>query len=269
MTTAALTALDTFGLSNKEAAVYLALLELGKASASQVAERASINRATTYVALESLIGQGLARIYYLGKKRLFVAENPHQLVALAENNKEEWTSRLHEIETVMPDLDALYQHSPNKPQVRFYEGKNGLKTVFEDTLETDHTTLLIYADIERSIGSLGDYFDRHYIPARIKRQIKAKVIFTNSQAARARLERNRVELRESRFAPADCHISNEIIIYHDKVAILTFDEPEIGIIMQHPAIAATQRAIFHLAWDAAGRSAPPLSAINRVMLPVS
>lgn len=269
MMASALTALDNFGLSIKEARVYLALLELGKATAGQIAEWAKINRATTYVALEELISQGLIRTYYLGKKRLFVVENPHQLVTLAETNKEQWTVRQREIEAVMPDLQALYQHLPNKPQVLFYEHKTGLKTVFEDTLQNPNTTLLIYADVEQSIGCLGDYFERYYIPTRVKKQIKAKVIFADTPTARQSSIDNNVELRESRFAPADSVIGNEIIIYGDKVAILTFTEPEIGIIIHNPTIAATQRAIFHLAWDATGRAVSPLSINQGVALPLS
>ena len=269
MMASALTALDNFGLSLKEARVYLALLELGKATASQIADWAKINRATTYVALEDLISQGLIRTYYLGKKRLFVAENPQQLVQLAENNKEQWTVRQREIEAVLPDLEALYQHLPNKPQVSFYEHKTGLKTVFEDTLQQENATLLIYADIEQSTNCLGDYFDRHYIPARVKKHIRAQVIFTDTPAARDRLTRNKAELRQARFAPADCVIGNEIIIYGHKVAILTFSEPEVGIIIHNPTIAATQRAIFQLSWDAAGRSAPSLSTQPGVALPLS
>lgn len=267
MTTSIIHALDNFGLSEKEVSVYLAVLELGKATATYIAKAAEVNRATTYVALETLESHGLIASVSIGKKRYFVPENPHQLITKAQENKHQWESRLKEISAVLPDLDALYQSSPSKPQVRFYEGKRGLKTVFSDTLATPNTTLLIYADIGASTAALGDYFDRYYIPARQKRRIKVKVIFADSPQARERVKRNAAELREARLAAID--IQNEIIIYQDKVAILSFTQPQIGIIIQNAEITATQRAIFNLSWEAVGRAASALAIMEPTPIPLS
>ena len=47
------------GLSEKEASVYLASLELGASSVQKISQQAKINRATTYVIIESLSKKGL------------------------------------------------------------------------------------------------------------------------------------------------------------------------------------------------------------------
>ena len=54
--------LTKFGLSAKEAAVYKAIFELGRSTATSIAERAGINRSTAYVVLESLLKQGLLKV---------------------------------------------------------------------------------------------------------------------------------------------------------------------------------------------------------------
>ena len=51
--------LGHLGLSEKEAAVYLASLELGPAPVQDISHKAKVNRATTYVMIESLMGRGL------------------------------------------------------------------------------------------------------------------------------------------------------------------------------------------------------------------
>lgn len=51
--------LTEFGLSDKEARIYLALLELEIATAFDTAKHAGINRSSTYVVLESLKKKGL------------------------------------------------------------------------------------------------------------------------------------------------------------------------------------------------------------------
>jgi sugar-specific transcriptional regulator TrmB len=64
------------GLSEKEAAVYLATLELGEDTALNIAEKSQVNRTTTYVILEKLMKLGLASTVERGKKTVFVAEDP-------------------------------------------------------------------------------------------------------------------------------------------------------------------------------------------------
>ena len=54
--------LTKFGLSAKEAAVYKAIFELGRSTATSIAERAGINRSTAYVVLESLLKEGLLKV---------------------------------------------------------------------------------------------------------------------------------------------------------------------------------------------------------------
>jgi sugar-specific transcriptional regulator TrmB len=60
--------LKNFGLSDNEVAVYTALLTGGSDTASNIAERAKLNRSTTYVQLDSLMAYGLASSFKRGRK---------------------------------------------------------------------------------------------------------------------------------------------------------------------------------------------------------
>ncbi len=51
--------LQNYGLSEKEARVYLTVLELWTSIASTIARRAELNRATTYTLLEDLKRDGI------------------------------------------------------------------------------------------------------------------------------------------------------------------------------------------------------------------
>src|SRR3989338_2618344 len=55
-------ALKTIGLTEKEAQVYLSLLELGRGTVSAVARKAVINRTSGYHLLDGLTGKGLASV---------------------------------------------------------------------------------------------------------------------------------------------------------------------------------------------------------------
>ncbi|MBI3251348.1 MAG: TrmB family transcriptional regulator, partial [Candidatus Andersenbacteria bacterium] len=60
-------ALKHLGLKDKEAAVYLAALQLGPSPVQNIARRANVVRATTYVILEDLQKKGLVTHYKEGK----------------------------------------------------------------------------------------------------------------------------------------------------------------------------------------------------------
>lgn len=79
--------LTKLGLSDKEAAVYLAALALGAGPVQPIARRAQVARATTYLVLESLMKRGLVTQYEEGKKTVFVAEPPQQLAQLLEKQE--------------------------------------------------------------------------------------------------------------------------------------------------------------------------------------
>ena len=70
--------LSHVGLSDKEAAVYLAAMELGPAVVQDIAKKAEVNRATTYVMIESLASRGMMSTFVKGKKRYFAAEPPER-----------------------------------------------------------------------------------------------------------------------------------------------------------------------------------------------
>ena len=79
--------LKRLGLKDKEAAVYVACLELGPSPVQQISRKAQVVRATTYVVLEALLERGLVTQYKEGKKTLFSAEPPRQLMRLLEKQE--------------------------------------------------------------------------------------------------------------------------------------------------------------------------------------
>ncbi len=64
--------LQKIGFSDKEAAVYLASLELGPATILELAKKAKVKRPTVHVLVEGFIKRGLASSFEKGKKRFGV-----------------------------------------------------------------------------------------------------------------------------------------------------------------------------------------------------
>ena len=129
--------LRNFGLSDKESKVYVATLELGKATAQDIAKKANVNRATTYVQLESLKEQGLVTQISQAKRTFFMAEPPENVKKLIEKEKVEILFKENEFSKILPNLQAIYNVKEGQPKVRFYEGDEGVVLHRNDFLKSE------------------------------------------------------------------------------------------------------------------------------------
>ena len=117
--------LQDFGLSEKEAHVYLAALEIGRATADQLAKHSKIVRSTTYVQLDSLMKMGLMSTYEEGKKTYFAPESPELLKRLLLKQKEEMNTKEQELSALLPALLQQFEGAGERPVVRFFSSKEG------------------------------------------------------------------------------------------------------------------------------------------------
>ena len=71
--------LKNLGLNEKEARVYVALLQLGKATAYSVAKHSGLKKPTTYVILDDLIDKGIVSKVPRAKIMQYTAISPEDL----------------------------------------------------------------------------------------------------------------------------------------------------------------------------------------------
>src|SRR3989344_8581990 len=96
--------LTSLGLSDNEAKVYMAMLELGSATVLEISAKAGVNRPTTYVQIESLKKMGLVSTQTKGKKQIFIPESPDQLEFMIEREKKEIEVKKEELQKLLPEL---------------------------------------------------------------------------------------------------------------------------------------------------------------------
>ena len=239
--------LSDSGFHEKEAHLYLAGIELGEATIQQLAKYAGIKRPTAYDIMESLEKKGLFSLTARGKKKYFLAEDPENILRILKSREQAFLK-------AMPELKMLLGAGSKKPRVRFFEGVEGLKAVYWDTLESKKP-LLVYGSIDDMWGAMPKEFIKEYVGERVKRNLYARCIVPGTPATQEYARKDKEELRQMILIPPDKFVfSNEINIYNDKVAIFSFPE-RIGVIIESKKIAETQRSIFELAW---------LGAINSV-----
>jgi len=112
-------ALENLGLSEKEAKVYLALLELGQASAYKVAQKSGVKKPTTYVLLDELRKKELVVKMPGDKTQMFISKSPEEFFASAKHRINRAVESLPEILSVMK--------KQNKVRTMYFEGIDGLE----------------------------------------------------------------------------------------------------------------------------------------------
>lgn len=238
--------LVNLGFGDKEASVYLALLELGPSTTAEISGKAGINRTTGYDILESLINDGLVTPIGETKIQKFVAENPDKVIVFLENKIKKGEERLRQAYNLLPELFSIY-NIEEKPKVKYYEGTNRMKEAFEDTL-TSKEEILAYAIGSDAIKSVGNEYVEDYINKRVIKNIKIRVICPNDSESLTMINKNKEQLRESIVIPEDkFHFSVETNIYNDKVLNISWKE-KFAVMIESKEIADAQKKVFELAW---------------------
>src|SRR3990167_359242 len=236
------------GFSENESAVFLALLELGRGTVTQITRKAGLNRTTGYDILDSLVLKGLANVSGKEPKQEYNSESPDRLVVILEKQAQEAEKRISEIKKIIPDLKSIHTVA-GRPKVRFYEGVQGLKDVYEDTL-TSHEEIRAYATVDDMHRALPGYFPKYY-KRRAGKGIHIRAIIPATPIGRERALHDKDEFRETAFVPSDkYYFSPEINIYDNKVMIASWRE-QLGIIIESAEIADAMKKMYELAWNEA------------------
>ncbi|MDP3784519.1 MAG: helix-turn-helix domain-containing protein [bacterium] len=242
--------LISLGLSENEAKIYLALLELGKGTVSEITRKANLNRTTGYDVLDGLVAKGLASVSGKEPKQEYIAESPDKIEILLNSELTETQKHLKEIKDIIPELKSLHNVA-GRPKVRFYEGKQGLIEVYENTL-TSHEPIRAYATVDDMHKALPNYFPEYY-KRRAGKGIAIRAIIPATEIGKERADKDKEEMRETALIPPDkYYFSPEINIYDNKVMIASWRE-KLGIIIESAEIADAMKKIHDLAWAEAKR----------------
>lgn len=248
------TILNAFKLNLKEQAVFQKILELGTQPASQIARLLEVPRNTARGILDKLVKKGLLAKSQKGNTQYYTAESPKNIVRFLEIKKKKEDDTLqNQIELIKKYGEELQpgRFAGGRPKITFYDGIEGVKRVYEDTL-TSSETIRAYASLDEMFEVMGDYFP-DYFKRRSKKKVGVRLILPDCPKARERTAHNKEELRESRLIPRDKYnFSPEINIYDRKVIIISWKE-KLGVMIESDEISEVMKTIFELAWLQANR----------------
>ncbi len=236
-------ALQAIGLNEKESAVYLALLQLGRGSAYSIAAKSKLKNPTTYVILDELIRKGLVQRVPRVRKQLYVAISPEQAFAAAQE-------KLSLAKHKLPELLALTKGEKAKVSAVYFEGIEGIKQLMEYRLKEmqGQEMVAFWATDVNADPELKAYFKDEWASKMQRLGIKMRGIAPNDPTLEHYREADEAFNREIKIIPPEQYSSEVAIdVVGDIVRIQDYKNLQ-GIAIESPDVAKTMREIFEMVW---------------------
>lgn len=238
--------LEELDLSEKEAQIYISLLQLGQTNVTRLATKSGINRVTSYHLIRSLISKGLISEIDKDNIQNFIAVNPKRLIDIAQEKQEK-------IISIVPELESLKETIGQKPSVQMYEGKKGISSLLEEFINNAKDKILVYGNFSIAEKAV-EYESLHYRKTRINKKIKTLGITDSLEGAEFTRNPHWKKLSEIKILKSLGNTSTWIQITGSRVAILSFKKELNGILIDNEEYANTQRYIFDQLWKIAKSS---------------
>lgn len=234
--------LRKLGFSDHEAAVYLAALELGEASVQRIAKKAKLKRTTVYGLIDILKDRGLIKTTKNRKRTLYFAEDPRRLKELAQEAE-------RTADALLPSLLAMANLIDRKPKILFFEGVEGIKDLYKETLLYPDSRICGWLSAE-SFRREETWFDRSYRPIRKEKKIYTDVIVPDLPETRSYHNKDREDFHRTKIdVKGGNAISSDILLFGTRhIAILSWEEMT-GLIIESRKIHDTLSAIFSAHWE--------------------
>lgn len=236
------------GLTENQAKSYIALVEYGELSPSEIAEKTGETRTNCYAIIDKLTKYGLIskqeNVKYGAK---YKANHPSTLETLAESRRKTLVKNEKTVKDNLGQLiDYFYEHT-EMPGTRTLQGVEGIKQVFKDALKTNEDIFLLRTPSD--IPVLGAEFLLNYRDQKQKSNIHTYALtpvtddaiknFMNGEDEKLLFHRTFYPI-EKFFAPM------EMQIYGSKTALIAYGETQMATIIDSPPIADAFRQLLQL-----------------------
>lgn len=236
------------GLDKNEAKIYLACLELGPSTPTEIAKRAEIKRPTLYLHLSKLKELGLIGKITKNRKRLFFSEEPERLKSIIKRHEEKIQHEEKIVENLIPMLKAVSAIIPSAPKISFYEGKEGIWNVLYDILKNkkDLKTIGSFYPLFKTISE--ERFYKEFTLERLKHGTSALIITDKRISKLENYSWQTGKFRFFKFIEKDIDLSAMFILYGDKIGMLSFGKNPSGTIIASKEIVSLFNFMFDFMW---------------------
>lgn len=239
--------LKMLGFSENEGKILQSLFYRKKLTTKELSRETALSFDAVHYSLHALELKKIVRRHGNSGEDIVEIVSNQEFVSWIEQQKGKNAEVYDEAKTTMQTLLTHIQESSWKPNVLYFEGKQGIIDIYKDMIAQGQE-IRGWTDIQKISETIGDFMDE-FIQQRIDKNIVSYVIMPKNAMNTEYAKKS--QLRHIRFSD-HLPIDGEIRIYGDKVAVITFhDEKPVGFVLSGSVITSVFRGIFEHAWGAA------------------
>lgn len=237
------------GLDKQRAALYLAALNHGEASAKELAKELKLNRTAVYDNLRVLEERGYMKTVYNGKRKVFVPLHPKELYKKVTNQKEQ-------LKDLLPDFLAMYAAKDMKPFVQLFDGPLAAREVYEDILAVTKEEYVYFSPSQLTLLTVDRPYIEKWVERRVEKGIKSRSLRVKSKVVPDAPIFNDEQpyLRQIRYLPMNTDLKASVYIYENNVGLISTNKEGAAFIIHSPDLAFSLKQVFEFIWGLSMRS---------------
>ena len=232
--------------------VYIELLSIGSQPASTIARKAGLKRGHTYNLLTTLQERGLVQEVTHRGIRFFSAAHPQTLVTILQGKQEQLDHEKRSLLSVIPELERIKNPLVVRPRVRFFQGSEGIKEIYEETLSVPHAIIYAVGDFQHFFPAEQDPELNRWLWRYSERRAKKGIWYygiLNQSSVSDEAYRTRVKHRRKLKMLQGVDLPVEVNIVGSKVAIISTSKDMVGLILDDQPTADTLRNFHQAIWS--------------------
>jgi sugar-specific transcriptional regulator TrmB len=240
--------LQNLGLTEKEAKVYLALLQLGPSTPYRIAVKAGIKRPTAYVIAEELVEKGII-VHVPGEEpKRYIARTPESVIESEE-------ARLSSARRILPELKSLQKGAAEKPSILYFEGVEGMRQAAQYRQKELHGKEIVgfYASAEGTSPEIMEvFYEWNEYKERHKMIVRGITVDDPSLKPFRKYYESATSTIIGKYVPKDIYSSRvSVESCVDFVRIELLDSAQ-ALIIDSPHFAEAVKQIFEMVWKSLG-----------------
>jgi len=240
-------ALLNMGLTEGEAQVYIALIELGKCTTGKITKKANISSSKVYEVLQRLQTKGFVSYVIENGTRYYDATSPKRLLEFLEEKKQDISKSQGQIENIIPLMEKRRNLAGEHNKTVVYTGRQGPLIALNEILDN-------YKNGIKETDGFGTDEENYvkYFPAQLNEFLKeAKKYKGKERLLYAEGFKSPNTYANIRYLQKEFTQPIRTMVSGDKVFIVDFTEPMTTIIIHKKEIAQAYKKQFELLWKIA------------------
>lgn len=241
--------LRDIGLTEYEAKVYLALLDLGKATSGEILNRAELRTGKIYEILDSLAKKGLVSIITENNVKKFAPANPQRIYEYFHEQHKVIEEKEKGLKDILPELMKRVNSHKSKANIEIFVGKKAMKSAYLKELERYNKSQTLYVmgvlSEQAYPKQIYDFFIYNIYPKRESSKVKIKKLLSEEARKSRAVEKH----SETKYLPYGSLTSMNII--GDLTIMGIFLEEPIIITIESADVAKGFVEQFNLLWKIA------------------